>query len=164
MGAPAAVAAGAGAVVTVLVVVAGTVFMPEPPGRTAIPAAGTLAHLEPYLEPVDEDAVVLDPARPGMPATVTVRGDPFRAGAAPGPAVADEWPDWRPEPAASPPPRWTLSAIMVAGDRRIAIINDQVARPGDRLEDGARVAAVADDHVIIITPAGERRRLELAGQ
>jgi hypothetical protein len=58
-------------------------------------------------------------------------------------------------------PRWRLSAIMVAGDRRMAIINEQLVRPGEALGDGARVATVERDHVVIIAPDGSRRRLEL---
>lgn len=146
-----------GVAVAVALGVAAAVLLPEGPGRQAFPAAGSLAPLAPYLEPVDPDEVRA--AARALPATVVVRGDPFRVAAAPRPRPD---PDAGPVGPREPPrPRWTLSAILVAGDRTVAIINDQVVRRGDRLRDGAEVAAVGAEHVILITPAGERRRLEL---
>jgi hypothetical protein len=146
-----------GAVAAGLVVLGGMILLPEPPGRRGFPTAGPLAELTPYLEPVDADAVRVE-AR-GVPATVVVRGDPFRP---PPAAVRPGGDGGAVSTVASPPrPRWTLSAVMVSGDRRIAIINDEVAREGERLRDGSLVRRVANDHVILVTPAGESRRLEL---
>lgn len=132
-------------------VMASTVLVPEPPRRMAMPTAGELAALERYLRPV-----AVDVGRVGVPPTVVIDGNPFR-----GPAVRrTAAPEAGPR-AAPPAPRWTVTAIMVAGEQRVAIVNDRMVRPGDRLDDGARIAAVERDHVVLITPGGERRRLEL---
>jgi hypothetical protein len=151
----------AGAVVAVLLATLGSALLPEAPQRSLLPGAPELAALEPYLEPVTEQGIGPAGGRAGLPTRVVVAGDPFRGGwrAAPQPPLWDGVEPGRPADPARP--RWTLSAIMVTGNRRIAIINDQVARPGDTLNDGARLVEVGDGYVTIMTAAGERRRLEL---
>jgi hypothetical protein len=129
-------------------VIASRSLVPAPPRRTGIPAASELVELERYLTPVTGDPR----ASVGAPPRVTIDGDPFL-----GPAPA---PRWDRTPSAEPA-QWRVTAIMIAGDRRIAVVNDRLVRPGDRLEDGARVESVERDHVVLITPGGERRRLEL---
>ena len=135
-------------VVAVGLVAAGAVLVPDPPGRMTVPTASELTPLERYLTPA------VDAGTGVVPLRVVIEGSPFRAS-----ATAS-----RPEPGRpvrEPAPRWALTAILIAGERRIAIVNDRMVRPGDRLEDGARVAEVERDHVVLITPGGERRRLEL---
>jgi len=155
---------GAGAVAAAGLVLVGTFSEPDPPQRMALPTAGELVELERYLDP----AAVELAGEPGVSAPVFIDGDPFGVGAG-----YDEWSvvgtagegpsdgGGRPPVAA---PRWTLSAVLIAGDRRSAIVNDRVVRPGDRLEDGTRVEVVGNDHVVIVTPDGMRRRLELERQ
>ena len=57
---------------------------------------------------------------------------------------------------------WELSAIMIAGARPVAIINDEPYAAGARLPDGAVVLQIERDHVLIRAPNGARRRLVLA--
>lgn len=123
-------------------------LVPEPPRRMGLPTASELVELEQYLTPVAVDAT----ARVGAPPRVIIAGSPFR-----GPAR----PPQPSQPAGTEPARWTVTAIMIAGDNRMAVVNDRLVRPGDRLEDGARVESVGRDYVVLITPGGERRRLEL---
>lgn len=131
---------------------AGTALVPEPPRQMALPTASELVELERYLTPV----AIEDVGRVGMPPRVDIDGNPFRGRTVPRTAAPEVGPR-----AAEPQPRWTVTAIMIAGEERVAIVNDRLVRPGDRLDDGARIAAVERDHVVLITPGGERRRLEL---
>lgn len=140
--------AGAGAVAAGLVV-AGWLLVPPAPAPMTLPAAGDLLALDGYLAPVPGAD-----ARPGVPPPVSVEGSPF------GPLASAPTPARGPTGAA-PGPAWAVTAIMITGARRIAIVNDRLVRPGDRLADGSRIAAVEADHVLLITPSGERRRLEL---
>lgn len=135
-------------------VIASTVWVPGPPRRMALPTAGELVELERYLTPVDVDREI----RVAVPERVAIDGNPFGGPPAAEPAATAPRPA---QPAARPAPRWALTAIMIADDRRVAIVNDRLVRVGDRLDDGARVEAVERDHVVLITPGGERRRLEL---
>ncbi len=167
----------AGVLLATTLVAASAALVPDAPRAMALPTAGELMELQRYLDPAESDAS----ATAGVPETVVVQGDPFRIG-------ATRWAGWggateptggnggdgaaagrpgsgsRPGAEAPQRPRWTLSAILIAGERRIAIVNDLMVRPGDRLEDGTRVEVVERNHVVIITPNGERRRLELEGQ
>lgn len=69
-----------------------------------------------------------------------------------------------PEPyvAEAPQPTWRLSAILIAGDRPVAIIDDQQVRPGDRLEDGTIVEEIGPGQVILTDPYGRRYTLRIA--
>jgi hypothetical protein len=125
-------------------------LVPEPPRRMGLPTASELVELERYLTPV----AVGEVARVGTPPRVEIDGNPFRG---PAPAPREE------QPQEAAPLPWRVTAIMIAGDRRVAVVNDRLVRPGDRLEDGARVESVGRDYVVLITPDGQRRRLELEG-
>lgn len=150
----------AGAVLLAAVLVVGSLLLvPPPPQRMAVPTAGELVELEPYLGPVE----VGQSESAGLPEPVILGGDPFGGGVS-GFAAAGDPPSGSGASGGSEgtrSSRWNLSAIMMAGDRRIAILNDELVRPGDRLEGGARVEMVESDHIVIIMPGGERRRVEL---
>jgi hypothetical protein len=55
-----------------------------------------------------------------------------------------------------------LSAIIISGDRRLAIIGDRSLRSGERLENGAVIVRIAPDHVVIRERDGSLRMLRLA--
>ena len=138
------------AVATGLVLTSRT-LVPEPPRTMALPTASELVELERYLDPVDGAGGT----QVGVPPRIEIEGSPFGAApATPGPVLP------RLDPG-TPAPRWTVTAIMITGSRRVAVVNDALVRPGDRLDDGARIEAVERDHVVLITPDGQRRRLEL---
>lgn len=154
-----------GALLAAGLVLASVVLAPDPPPRMALPTAGELMELESYLDPAPAD--LAEDAAPTE--TILIEGEPFAGAVAAG--------EWRGGRAGAPSvgagegrraegesggrPRWTLSAVLIAGERRTAILNDQLVRPGDRLEDGTRVEVVESDHILIVTPGGDRRRLEL---
>jgi len=57
------------------------------------------------------------------------------------------------------PPRWTLTSTLIAGDRRVAVINGRSVALGARI-DGARLVAV-DAGGAMIEHEGRRERLLL---
>lgn len=57
---------------------------------------------------------------------------------------------------ADPHPGWSLTSVLIADDRRLAIINDRVLREGESVA-GARVVRIEADHVLIRHSDGERR-------
>lgn len=159
--APTWIVAG-GLLLMAALVAASQLMVPDPPQRLAFPSAGDLGELEAYLDPAELDL----PQSAGVPESVNIPGDPFRARAAPTWSADVREPGRSRDPggaesAGTQAPRWNLSAIMIAGDRRIAILNDRMVRPGDSLEDGVRVQSVEPDHIIIVRADGQRRRLDL---
>lgn len=149
-------------VVATALVAASQLLVPEPPQRLALPQAGEMVELVPYLDPAELEL----PSSAGLPETVRIPGDPFTAGRAmswsePGQRTGTSGNPVGPGRETPRSPGWRLSAIMIAGERRVAILNDRLVRPGDRLEDGTRVTAVEPDHIVLITSGGERRRLDL---
>lgn len=104
-----------------------------------------------YLAPADPAPEVDDYAS-YLPANIpAANADPPPAGAEPALPPA---PSARLEPGT-----WRLGAILLSDAHRLAVIDDRVTRPGDRLEHGARLVAVEEDHVIIEEPNGVRHTL-----
>ena len=58
-------------------------------------------------------------------------------------------------------PASRLTAVLVADDRRVAVIDDAMVSVGDVLRDGARVAAIQRDRVFVIDRSGRWRTLTL---
>jgi hypothetical protein len=56
---------------------------------------------------------------------------------------------------------WRVSAILEAGGRRVAIVNDVVVGAGDLLPGGARVDSIGRDRVSIVERGGARRTLRM---
>ena len=54
-----------------------------------------------------------------------------------------------------------LTAILIADERRIAVIDDVTVKVGDTLRDGARVAAIQADRVWVSDRTGRMRMLTL---
>lgn len=57
---------------------------------------------------------------------------------------------------ADPHPGWSLTSVLIAEDRRLAIINNRVLREGESVAD-ARVVRIEADHVLIRHEDGEQR-------
>jgi hypothetical protein len=55
-----------------------------------------------------------------------------------------------------------LTAILVANNRPIAVINDEVVGVGDVLRDGARVSRIQSERVFLVEKNGQWRTLTLA--
>ena len=115
------------------------------PAAAGTPDSEELDSLSRYLAPVGP-APRLDDYAVFLPARRPARYQP---------------PEPRPveEPSTS---SWELSAIMIAGSRPVAIIDDEAFAAGARLPDGAVVLQIERDHVVIRTPNGTRRRLVLS--
>lgn len=62
---------------------------------------------------------------------------------------------------APPPPRWQLSSTLIAGQRRVAVINGRSVALGASIE-GARLLAV-DARGALIEHQGRRIRLNMPG-
>lgn len=109
--------------------------------------------LEPYLAPVRRSApVVAHEEDWGRPAR-----DPFaRAVAVRSMAPSGE------SPAPATGGGWTVSAIMITENRRVAVIDGRVVVPGDTIAGGARVAAVEPQHVVVRDRGGTMRQLRLS--
>lgn len=54
-----------------------------------------------------------------------------------------------------------LTAILIADDRPVAVLDEMVVSVGDRLPDGARVEAIQSDGVWVVERSGRRRLLTL---
>lgn len=57
-----------------------------------------------------------------------------------------------------------LTAILVADDRRVAVIDDATVSVGDVLPDGARVSAIQPDRVWVVDKNGRWRMLTLTNR
>jgi hypothetical protein len=57
-----------------------------------------------------------------------------------------------------------LTAILVADDRRVAVIDDAAVNVGDVLPDGARVSAIQPDRVWVVDKNGRWRMLTLTNR
>ena len=57
-----------------------------------------------------------------------------------------------------------LTAILVADDRRVAVIDDATVSVGDVLPDGARVSAIQPDRVWVVDRNGRWRMLTLTNR
>ena len=55
-----------------------------------------------------------------------------------------------------------LTAILVADNRPVAVIDDEVVSIGDVLRDGARVARIESERVFVVEKNGKWRTLTLA--
>lgn len=58
-------------------------------------------------------------------------------------------------------PAWRVSAILVAENRRVAIVNDSAVSVGDPLPGGARVVEIELDFVVLRAASGARTVLRL---
>lgn len=110
------------------------------------------APLEPWPEVAELDSLTryLAPVEPAP------RPDDYGAFIPARPAPASPRPRAR-EPATT----LRLSAILIAGDRRVAIINDRDVRQGDRVGPDAVVLSIGRDHVVIRERDGSPRTLRL---
>lgn len=136
-----------------------TVYRAAGPEAAAFPgprrrSATEWTALAPYLGPVAGST----PAFAAADESGAVRRgrDPFMA------AVPQRAPRIAP-PAATRPPEpggsWSVSAILITGERRVAVIDERVVAPGDTLDGGARVTAIERDHVVVRDGRGRVRQL-----
>ncbi len=124
----------------------GVVRFPRDPAGVQAGNAERMAEQAAFLEPV-ADTPPLGGGRSAGP----VR-DPFRA------PLGEVTESVRPVP---PPTGPRVSAILITGARRLAIVDDRVVRPGDELAGGVRVAEIQRDAVVLVARDGTRRVLRI---
>lgn len=139
----------AGAVVVGLLVAARAALVPAPPARASVPGVESLEALSRFLA-ADTGTAAGDEGSGG---DVRLDRDPFGATSLAGTGPAETR-----TPEGS---EWSVSAIMIADAKRIAIIDDRLVEAGDMVSGGARVLEIARDHVLIMGPDGVRRRVAL---
>ena len=130
---------------------------------TATPAAPALplrdplgADISALVSPPDFDSLI-------PPFRLPVSGDPFGRRAATGdPAVASGRAPSTVRTSASG--AHVLTAILVADNRRVAVIDDEVVRVGDVLPDGARVSAIQPNQVFVVDSKGRWQTLTLTNR
>lgn len=93
-----------------------------------------------------------------------VRTDPFETR-----QVAIAQPDVAPQSGAPTVPSSSangrrLTAILVADERRVAVVDDAAVSVGSVLRDGARVAAIQPDRVFVVEKNGRWRTLTLTNR
>jgi hypothetical protein len=57
-----------------------------------------------------------------------------------------------------------LTAVLIADERRVAVVDDAAVGVGDVLRDGARVAAIQPDRVFVVEKNGRWRTLTLTNR
>jgi hypothetical protein len=128
------------------------------PGKTATQGGldvGGLAGIEQYVSRVPSDSVPLT-------SYASISLDPFDSHAAfiPRLSVASR----RPTPTVPSSRADRLSAILVADNRRIAVIDDATVTVGDVLGDGTRVSSIQPDRVWLVERTGRWRMLTLGNR
>lgn len=116
--------------------------MPGGPSGVRVGDADRMEELGRYLEPVAQGGEIR-----GERGARTV-DDPFKRGVVPEPTAPG---------AAAEPPALRVSAILISGDRRVAIIDDALVAPGDVLPGGERVAEIQQDAVVLVRRDGTRQ-------
>lgn len=90
---------------------------------------------------------------------VSVGADPF--GAASIPELPLDSPGIDRPPPVAPRSRSRLTAILVADNSRVAVIDDATVSVGDFLRDGSRVSSIQHDRVWLVDRNGQWRMLSL---
>ena len=67
-------------------------------------------------------------------------------------------------PAARPREGRQLTAILIADERRVAVIDESTVKVGDVLRDGARVSAIQPDRVWVVEKDGRWQMLTLTAR
>jgi hypothetical protein len=121
------------------------------PVAVAIPNPG-LSALTPYASPLADSVSVATVAEE----TVAIRRDPFAlrpvapaARVDVGLAPTDTAPQKKIEE-----PKWRVSAILIGGAQRAAIVNDVLLRVGDTLPGGTKLTSVEQGRVVLTESNG----------
>ncbi len=114
-------------------------------GGVAVPSAD-LAPLMAYAAPLPDSALSLA----GAPESVAVRRDPF--GEEPSAVPASPHVERRAREVDAS--QWHVSATLIAGARRAAVINDALVYEGDAIPGGGKLTSVERDRVVVTDPQG----------
>lgn len=152
-----AIRLGAAVVVTALSLKLSADLKTKPVAGEQWPSPATLDSLRPFVRPVERG--VHDIASFGY--EQLSEHDPFEGA-----------PSYVPTPDPEPAPRRvdvptpqrarpTVTAILITGDQKVAVIDNTLVRIGSILPDGARVVGIERDHVQIVSRDGGRMSLRL---
>ncbi len=117
------------------------VAVPNPGLSHLTPFAGSVSDSLPGATPDESVALRRDPFAPRALPTVHLGFDPTGA-------TMDTT---RPKIAE---PKWHVSAILIGGAQRAAIINDVLVRVGDTLPGGTKLTSVEQDRVVLTESNG----------
>jgi hypothetical protein len=98
------------------------------------------------------------------PFRMPLRRDPFATGASREESAVASSLDSRTVRTSSASGGHVLSAILVANDRRVAVVDDEAVGVGDVLSDGARVSAIQPDRVLVVDSRGRWQTLTLTNR
>jgi hypothetical protein len=139
----------------VAIAVAAERLTASPTGAIAPAATGAGTDISGFVAPLGFDSMV-------APFRIPIRIDPFGA------AASTEEPDVAYVPgtrtvrtSSDDAAGRVLTAILVADDRRVAVIDDEAVKVGDVLPDGARVSAIQPTKVFLVDSKGRFHTLTL---
>jgi hypothetical protein len=126
--------------------------------------AADLDQLMPYVAPSRESAVEI--RRASTP--LVLARDPFDESAGPArdvaPRASESIVTHEAAPRETAPDtarKWNVTAVLITGSRKAAVINDAVVSLGGRLPGGAQLTEVERDHVVLTDARGERRTIRI---
>lgn len=114
-----------------------------------------VGEMAPYASPVTGDTLTRQ-------VPITLATDPFEGRPAVEGQSAVAPGGTRPTVPSALPQGRQLTAILVADERRVAVIDDEAVTVGATLVDGARVAAILPDRVWVVEKSGRRYMLTLS--
>jgi hypothetical protein len=109
-----------------------------------------LSALTPFAAPIADTFVVQRPMVDG----VVLRRDPFVPQAVPRVATLPVEPTAPQIPVTVDGTKWIVSATLIGGARRAAIINDELFHVGDSLPGGMKLTSVERDRVVLTDSRG----------
>jgi hypothetical protein len=105
-----------------------------------------------FMAPLRADSLILA-------AAPAVRVDPFRRSAV---SVSSPVASVPGSPTVPATDARRLTAILIADDRRVAVIDERTVTVGDVLGDGSKVSAIQSDRVFVVEKNGQWRVLTLS--
>jgi hypothetical protein len=143
--------------VSVAIAVAAERLTASPRGVPAPAARGAGTDISSFVAPIRFDSMV-----PSF--RIPVRIDPFGPSASTDDPAVAYVPATRTVRTSSDATGRVLTAILVADDRRVAVIDDVAVKVGDVLPDGARVSAIQPTKVFLVDRNGQFHTLTLTNR
>jgi hypothetical protein len=122
--------------------------LPAAPSPRSLPSP-QLTQLMPYSQPLADTVGVLRLAH----ANVVLPRDPFGPPIVPQSSEISHGTQTADAPSEGPAPL-RVTATMIAGTRRAAVINDMLVYVGDRVPGGGKLTSVERDRVVVTDPQG----------
>ena len=117
---------------------------------TAVLPNPQLTQLMQYVRPLGDTASFLAVGRE----TIVLPRDPFARNTLPQPSQLSRGQPSGGSTSPSTSIQWRVTATMIAGARRAAVINDMLIYVGDSVPGGGKLTSVEHDRVVVIDPKG----------